>query len=184
MLCEGQTEAAILKPFLRPYWEKRFATVEVLHYNGNGELKAKFKKDAEQQLRTEADSSVLCLVDLYHEPFGIYHPDTMTVAEGFQQVQSFMMSQIEARRQHRFGAFPVVMEIETWLLADRYVQRQLSRLIAEPETIPHPTAYLQALYQAESRYYNKVVDGRSLFGRAHATEVYDDNCPHFNLLVD
>jgi hypothetical protein len=184
ILCEGDTEKRILKSFLQPYWQQRFDTIEVLAYSGNGELKNKFKADVESQLLQESDSSVLCLVDLYEEPFKLYEPHKMTIAEGFEVIQHYMYQQIASKFHNRFGAFPVVMEIETWLFGDEAIQKHLGENILEPETIKHPCGFLDKNYQSRNRSYGKIIDGVSLFGKADAKRVYDDNCPHFQKLVD
>src|SRR5579859_4117866 len=118
ILCEGDLEQGILKQFLKPYWEQRFDTVEVINYRGNGGLKSNFALDTERQLKQEPESSVLCLVDLHEEPFNLYNRGKMSPEVGFQTIQEFMRTHIEIQFHHRFGAFPIVMEIETWLLAD------------------------------------------------------------------
>ncbi|MCI0710050.1 MAG: DUF4276 family protein [Chloroflexi bacterium] len=184
ILCEGEVEARVLKFFLRPYWQVWFRTLEVQRYDGNGELRAKFKADSEQQLTQEPESSVLCLLDLYEEPFGLYQPPQMTVEEGFTLVQKQMYQQIKSRFHPRFGAFPVVMEIETWLLADSVMQHHLDENIPSPERIEHPSGYLEKIYRSHNSQYGKISDGVSLFGKADAKRVFDDDCPHFEKLVD
>ena len=118
ILCEGETERRVIKAFLKPYWEQRFDSAEVIAYEGNGDLKRHFAKDTQDQLASDPGSSVLCLVDLYEEPFKVYALSKMSVEQGFQAVQSYMYGAVDHRFHPRFGAFPVVMEIETWLLAD------------------------------------------------------------------
>jgi hypothetical protein len=184
VLCEGDTEKRILEFFLKYYWQQRFQTIEILQYSGNGELKTNFKQDAETQMSQESDSAVLCLVDLYEEPFKLYQPSQMTVEEGFKLVQQFMYSQIKSNFHLRFGAFPVVMEIETWLLADSTIQKHLGENLLEPEQIEHPSAYLKQIYGLRNKTYGKITDGVSLFGKAHVKRVYDDNCPHFQQLIE
>lgn len=184
ILCEGDTEAEVLKPFLRPFWEIRFDKADVLHYGGNGELKRNFKADTELYLTQRQDSSVLCLMDLFNEPFNIYSSSSMSVAEGFEAVQRFMYAQITPTLRHRFAAYPVVMEIETWLLADPMIQTYLGQDIPNPETIAHPCGFLEQLYRLRNHKYKKKSDGKKLFDRASATRVYEDTCPHFNQLAD
>jgi len=182
ILCEGHVEKRVLKEFLRVYWSQRFKTVEVQNYSGNKELSKNFKADAEQQLTQELTSSVLCLVDLYEEPFGLYQSD-ISLEENFQRVQERMYRQIDFRLQSRFGAFPVVMEIETWLLADPEIQKHLNQSINFPEAIEHPARRLEEIYEARNSKYGKVADGLSLFQRASAKRVFDDNCSHFKQLI-
>lgn len=184
ILCEGDIEKRVLEPFLKPFWSVRFNTVEVQKYSGNGELKTNFKGDAERQLTQEPDSSVLCLVDLYEEPFGLYQPQSMSQFEGFTVVRDFMYRQIKSRFYNHFGAFPVVMEIETWLLADPKVQNQLGESIPYPEEVRHPGGRLEQIYRSRNSTYRKILDGIKLFGMASATRVYEDTCPHFNQLAD
>jgi len=114
-----------------------------------------------------------------------YQPDKMTIPEGFIRVQSFMYGQIEARLQPRFGAFPVVMEIETWLLADPTIQAEFNQNLTAPETIKHPATFLSSLYDMYKKSaYGKILDGKKLFAKTSAKRIYDDNCPHFKLMID
>ncbi len=184
ILCEGSTERKVLEAFLRPYWQERFESASVRKFEGNGELKRDFKDFTERELRTEPDASVLCLVDLSREPFDVYNPERMTVAEGYEAVQRHMQKQIKREFQHRFGAFPVVMEIETWLLGDKDIQHVMETNEAEPETIPYPSRFLERHYKSRNRTFGKTTTGVNLFRRASAVRVHEDNCPHFNLLVD
>lgn len=186
ILCEGVTERRVLKSFLNPYWSVRFQTVEIQSYDGNQELRLNFKADAEKQLSTEPDSCVLCLVDLYEEPFRLYDPQSMTIEEGFDRIRDYMYVQVDARFHSRFGSFPVAMEIETWLLADPNVQQHLgiTNPISYPETEKHPFSYLEKIYQGRNQQYGKVNDGITLFRKADAQRVYADNCPHFNQMID
>jgi hypothetical protein len=188
ILCEGVLEKRVLERFLQPFWEKRFETCEVQNYSGNGELKQKFKGDAETQLSTEPDSCVVCLVDLYQEPFGVYDKTIMNTSQGFDVVQKYMYGQIQERFHPQFGAFPVVMELETWLLADEVIQKHLAiPTVIQPELIPHPAAYLENIYRQKNNQYGKIISGSELFRKSDSTgalRVYKDTCPHFNLLAD
>ena len=125
IFCEGHTEEAVLKNFLRPYWSKRFLDCEVIRYDGAGDLKVNFAADATRELRTEPDAAVLCLVDLYEEPFGVYDKKRMSIEKGFDTVRRQLQGRIDPELWPRFGAFPVVMEPETWLLADEQIQRKI-----------------------------------------------------------
>jgi len=184
ILCEGVTEKRVLQSFLRPYWQVRFRTVEIQSYDGNHDLRVNFKRDAERQLAEDPETSVLCLVDLFQEPFGLYQPANMTVEEGFKLVRDRMYREVNSRFHLRFGAFPVVMEIETWLLADPVVQQRLGETTVHPEKIDHPYGHLEKIYRSKKDRYGKIVNGVTLFGVATAARVYADECPHFNQLVD
>ncbi len=178
--CEGETEQETLKSFLRHYWSERFVDCDVIKYEGAGGLKVNFAIEANRTFKTEPESSVLCLVDLYREPFEVYNRSQMTHEEGFLAVQQQLLAQIEPQYIHRFGAFPVVMEPETWLLADPKIQSRLSKSYPAPESIEHPVKELQIW----RKNYNKRIDGKNLFGEASAKRVYDDNCPHFKAIVE
>lgn len=185
ILCEGQLEKKVLKPFLQPYClPPRFQSVEVQAYSGNGDLMRHFKGDAETQLRTEPDSSVLCLIDLYNEPFQLYQPKSMTPTEGYQSLKAYMESLIDNRYAGRFAAFPVVMELETWLLADPHLQHSLGFQVNQPEAVPHPTAFLEQHYAGRQQTYRKLTTGVTLFAKASAVRVYEDHCLAFKALVD
>ena len=181
IFCEGHTELATLKHFLRPYWSQRFQDCEVRKYDGAPDLMMRFASDAQQEFRTGQNIFVLCLLDLYKEPFGVYQKNTMTHAEGFEAVQKQLIGQIGIDFQHRFGGFPVVMELETWLLADWKIQQQeINRSYSNPEEIEHPAEELKR-WRSD---YNKRIHGNNLFQKASAVRVYDDNCPRFKLLID
>ncbi|MCK6578877.1 MAG: DUF4276 family protein [Anaerolineae bacterium] len=172
ILCEGETEKHVLKSFLQPYTSRRFTDVEILAYDGNGDLKTNFKADAERQLKTEPSSSVICLVDLHEEPFGVVEP-SMNTHDAFAAVQKFMRNSIDARYRARFGAFPVVMEPETWLLADSTVMAFLKLPVQPaPESIKRPAAWLEREIQGG---YKKGSRAQTVFRKCGATRVFDDN---------
>lgn len=162
IFCEGHTENAVLKNFLRNYWEIRFSDCEVIRYSGAGDLMAKFVTDAIHIFRTEPEASVVCLLDLYEEPFEVYDKNKMTHAEGFVAVKEQLDARIKYEYSHRFGAFPIVMEIETWLLADPKVQSQINQYYPSPESIEHPAQEFKK-WQGN---YNKRIDGTNLFNNS------------------
>jgi len=180
IFCEGFVEQENLKGFLRPYWQQRFDDVELRRYDGAPDLKNRFKKDAEMLL-SDKDWYVLCLLDLFEEPFKICKPH-MSHAEQFDLVQRYMFERIDSKYHSRFAAIPVVMEIETWILADPALQRsELRTEIANPEDIEHPYVKLKGLYGG---HYDKKIQGSMLFRQASAQRVFDDNCPHFRRLIE
>lgn len=181
ILCEGDLENAVIKQFLQIYWSQRFSHCEVVNYGGAGNLKTKFASDAFHELTADPQASVLCLIDLYEEPFAVYDKAKMSPTEGFIALREVLLARMPAKFHPRFGAFPVVMEPETWLLADSTLQSgKIGKRYSEPENIDHPTAELE---RRLSRY-KKLIDGTNLFARASAKRVYEDNCPHFIKLVD
>jgi hypothetical protein len=184
ILCEGKTEGEVLEEFLKPFWSARFQSVEIQHYTGNGQLGARLKADAELQLRTEADSWVLCLVDLYKEPFRVYNRQRMSIEEGFAAVRKELYLRVDAQYHARFGGFPVVMELETWLLADQHIQQRMGSTFTQPENILHPVRELEKWYESRRKAYKKLTSGQLLFREASAERVYADNCPHFNQMAD
>jgi hypothetical protein len=179
---EGDLERAVLKPFLDPYTQARFGQVDIIRGSGNGYFRGNFVEDVRLEL-TEADTYVVCLIDLYEEPFGVFDPSRDTVEAGFEAVRRAIEAQVVGHPNlWRFAAFPVVREPEAWLFACRAVMNKLqSQPHPAPETIPHPAGDIKRLY---SGYVGKLSTGRFLFGLAHAREVYEDNCPHFRLLID
>lgn len=180
IMVEGETEELVLKNFLRPFWEKAFQDIEVIYEGkGNGYFIAEFVEDVRRELTD--DSYVLCLIDLYKEPFRVYDPNTMTVEEGFRRLKQVLESQIIHPKRWRFAAFPVVCELEAWLLADPVVMKSLgSKSPPNPELIRHPAVELKKLRPD----YSKRLTGKALFGDAKAQRVYDDHCEHFKLLAD
>jgi hypothetical protein len=124
---------------------------------------------------------------VYEDPFGIhklYKKGTITLEECYQRIQQQLTRQINSQYHARFGAFPVVMELETWALADPNVQTSLGATFLAPETEPHPAQTLNNLYKKRNSNYRKVLNGVALFNKANAQRVYDDNCPHFKQLAD
>ncbi|MFZ4814881.1 MAG: DUF4276 family protein [Phototrophicaceae bacterium] len=182
ILCEGETESEVVKQFLYPYWSQHFDRTDLRQYSGAGELKTHFKKESEDYLRQNPEGGVLCLLDLYEEPFRVYDKAKHSHAEGFQQLKALLEAQIDQKLRHRFGAFPVVMEIETWLLADPKIQNDvLKNEWRSPETVEHPAQVINGHYR---KGLGKLTNNRQLFPQASAKRVYDDNCPHFKLMID
>ncbi|MDX1992416.1 MAG: DUF4276 family protein [bacterium] len=171
IICEGHTEANTLKAFLRPYWSKRFDDCQILRRDGNQDVITKLREDVEIALNGYPENAVLCLIDLYEEPFGVYKRE-MTREEGFRKVKERLEALVAPQFHTRFGAFPVVMEVETWLLVDLDY--------SSPEEVERPAKELKKL----KPNYNKGIDGSRLFRSASAQRVYDDNCPHFKLMID
>lgn len=180
IFCEGHTEESVLRSALHSYWSIRFNDCDVIRFSGAGDLKARFSNEAMNIFYTEPNASILCLVDLYQEPFGVYDQSKMSVNEGFNKLKAKMYNSIDPRFHYRFGAFPVVMEIETWILADYQIQKKLGKYYQYPETIDHPSMELKK-WRVN---YNKKVDGLTLFREISLKRVYEDSCPHFVLLID
>ncbi|MFZ4828493.1 MAG: DUF4276 family protein [Phototrophicaceae bacterium] len=181
ILCEGHSEESVLPTFLQPYWSVRFGDCEVARrYDGKDDLKQNFKEDAHEYL-LEPDVFILCLLDLYEAPKEWYNPNQHNRETGFELVQQRLYDQIDPIYHRRFGGFAVVMELETWLLADSKLQQEVfHREYPQPETIHHPAAELKKVYSG----YSKLLNASTLFGKASAKRVYDDNCPHFRKLVE
>lgn len=184
ILVEGFVEEEVVKPFLKLYWEETFGDVDVIRFDGAPDLKTRFVSISSKRLR-EGDF-VLCLVDVFEEPFRVCKPN-MTPEEQFDRVQAWIHEEvvrnIAPQLYERFAAFPVVMEIETWLLADADLWKEDERT-SEPETIRHPVARLQRIFKAKNKRYDKKTDGISLFKKASVVRVFEDNCPHFKKLIE
>lgn len=188
VIFEGDLEAAILIPFLAPYIRPRFGERIIQHNTqSNQTLRKDFKRLSEEHLRADRDNHVLCLVDMLNEPFGVAD-HAKSVAENFRAVQSAMRNSLAPELQHRFGAFPVVMEPETWLLADPKVMEKIDPSlppVTEPEAVTHPANRLKELWNERHRGgFKKLQTGMILFRVASAQRIYDDNCPHFKELID
>ncbi|MEQ8674628.1 MAG: DUF4276 family protein [Aggregatilineales bacterium] len=196
IICEGDTEEQVLKKFLEPFSlpepEGFGNNIELINTKGVGKLKNQFKKLAELELQN-TDTYVLCLLDLYGAPYtysnDVHQSDDPTHAK-YMACKSIMESVIHAEFNERFFAFPVVHELETWILADivsvkSYFQvSELTRYPA-PESIENPAQELKTLLSRHrNREYKKWRDGRNLFDLIDANRVYDDNCPHFIALID
>jgi hypothetical protein len=187
IFCEGITEREVLKAFLKPYWLLVFRDAQIIHYEGNGELKRNFAQDVQTELES-ANTYALCLVDLWGEPFGVYKQGD-DIGVRYQQLQAKLYSLVPEAMHSRFGAFPVVMELETWILAAPDVQKKFQSPIPNPETIEQPSAKLDELFgkhYGKNRSYSrsKTTEGRELFSKlVTAQVVYDDNCPHFQQII-
>jgi hypothetical protein len=196
ILCEGYTEEKVLKDFLSPYCPE-FSRIDVLNVAGSGNLKQEFKPLAELELDSDSEAIVFCLIDLLEIPFTF--PKYVDAApdpyhERFVFIQRFMRDKIKESMRDRFFAFPVIMELETWLLADEqalndYFHSKTSNPIIrphEPESILKPTEELGNLirrFRPNEYGYKKTIHGPNIFKLASARRVYDDNCPHFVLLI-
>jgi Domain of unknown function (DUF4276) len=195
ILCEGFTEKKILKEFLRPYCPS-FEHIEIVTPSGVGgaaRLKQEFKKLAETALETDTESIVFCLIDLLQAPFSFpkhIEDDVDPYQARYVYIQHYMQTQIKETLRQRFYAFPVFMELETWLLADvqalkRFFRTNSLTAWVSPESVLKPAYELKILmrmYRAEE--YEKVRQGAQLFKSTDAKIVYDDNCPHFVELIN
>ncbi|MDZ4764507.1 MAG: DUF4276 family protein [Chloroflexota bacterium] len=180
IMCEGHLEKSVLKTFLNHYWKQRFDTVEVNRYNGAGDLYVRYHGDARLDLQ-ERDTSVLCLLDLDQEPSKRYRH--LPAEQGFVALKTHMEAPLITQYPTRFAVFPVVWEIETWILADEKVMRDKIRRepLSLPEQTINPKAFLQQYYRSN---YKEAIDGVMLFQSMSAKRVYDDHCPYFRSLIE
>jgi hypothetical protein len=194
ILCEGETELCLLDEanFLNPYLQ-HFGKPKVKKIRGRS-LKA-YAEAAEGHLRLYPDSFVFALLDLYEAP--IEYPEKTIKSpnptdEKFKFLQKAMLDEISPRFRDHYYPFPVVQEIETWILAD--IQAMRKYLHTEVDVIHHPEEIgLPAAEKWNSlmlRYLGKrYVKGHrrenvKLFTSMDARRVYADHCPHFVLLID
>lgn len=195
ILCEGETEEAVLEDFLNPFCQQ-FDGVQIINTRGAGRLKAEFKHLAERELQTNDETVVVCLIDLYQAPFS--YPRAITESATpheaqFGYIKQYMEERIAPAYRQRFFAFPVVMEIETWLLADDeglndYFKPQKSQRISSyptPESISHPARELELIWKRHKKPdFSKTRHGTRLFKLVNAERVYEDNCPHFEIFIN
>lgn len=181
MLVEGQTEKAIMEDFLRPYWEKRFNKCYISNLKGGGNVKASYPNQTKIAL-SKPDQAVLILIDLKNNPFGII-TSASTNAEDYEQIRKIMYASLGMEESARLGIFPVVVEPETWLLADPTIQNKYQ---LKPAVYAYPENQddADATVKQYIRYYNKGESAKKYFEQANAVDVYEDNCPHFCKLVD
>jgi hypothetical protein len=191
ILCEGHTEQKVLREFLAPYCTN--LQVSVQHTGGNAKLKADYKDFAERLLKQDTSGYVICLIDVYQAPF--LYPKSLATSEDavhaqYVYIKELMESSIDEKVRNRFFAFPVVMELETWILADSVgLGRHLVTSIAayaSPENIVHPVDKLKDLYRQHLRkdYTKNVIEIQRLFKSLSSERVYQDNCPHFEELIN
>jgi len=200
IICEGHTEEAVLKDFLKPYCSK-FSKVTVINARGSGniagkgtgKLKSEFKTLTELELDDD-EAVVFCLIDLYQAPFNF--PKSVTddpdpLKASVLHIQKDMKDQIDKSVRDRFYPIVVVQEIETWILADEealknYFSKSVKSPYA-PESIEPPSDKLKQLskqHRKGNRSYSKTLDGLALFRVMDAKRVYADNCPHFKAFID
>jgi hypothetical protein len=96
-----------------------------------------------------------------------------------------LRTRLYARLGHKesdvLGIFPVVIEPETWLLADPTIQNQyLKKKYTHPEHFPEPAEIIAKGIPG----YRKGESAKRFFDQASAEDVYNDNCPHFVYLID
>jgi len=195
ILCEGFTEKKILKEFLRPYCPS-FEHIEIVMPSGVGgaaRLKQEFKELAETALETDTEAIVFCLIDLLQAPFSFpkhIEDDVDPYQARYVYIQHYMQAQIKETLRQRFHAFPVFMELETWLLADVQALNHFFRTNSltswsSPENVLRPADELKTLMRRHGKgEYEKVLHGAQLFKLTNAKSVYDDNCPHFVELIN
>lgn len=197
ILCEGHTEDRVIKDFFAPYCPK-FSRIDVINTKGSGNLANEFEVLADLELEDDPQVYVFCLIDLLNVPFTFppyVHEANDPHSEKFKWLQIYMRGKITESKRDRFFAFPVVMEPETWLLADEqalndYFRPPTSNPIKcphAPEEIEEPTAMLSGWirqFRPHDYSYKKMIHGSALFRLTNAQRVYDDNCPHFKLLID
>ena len=179
---EGDTEENVIKDFLKPFWEKRFSKCVVIRYKGSGRLKNNYARDAKKRLNN--GDAVLVLLDLKNDPFGVWRDKTEDPAEAFVYLQQRLLDGIPgSMHSEYFGAFPVIVEVETWLLADLAMQNpSVKHKYPAPETVPNPVEVLKKY--RDYKHYAKGEQAVHFFKRANPLRIYADRCPHFVRLAD
>jgi hypothetical protein len=176
---EGQTEFEVVKHFLQPYWQQRFKKCAVLNFKGNGNLKVRYVAEIKRVL-AQPDHAALLLIDVKEDPFGL-HMQSTSSTEAYHHLRKRMYGGLGMTESDRIGIFPVVVEPETWLIADPTIQNEyLPQAYDHPENETDPAAVIKKYITG----YRKGVGARKFFEKASAVQVYKDNCPHFVLLVD
>lgn len=194
---EGKTEYKVLKPFLAPYCTN-FAKIEMLgrpdEPRGSGRILTNISDIVKLALLDES-AVVFCLIDLHNAPFeypkSVWH-DPDTIQSRFDYIQNYFYIRIDKTLHDRFFPWVVVYEIETWLLADiealrSYFGTKQIQPYPTPESIENPTDEIHKLmerYRDKGYKKNKAEYAKSLFDKASAERVYDDNCPYFVGLID
>jgi hypothetical protein len=179
ILVEGDTEAEIARGFLEHYWEHRFTKCQVFNSRGSGNLKAHYVRDTKKLLSTP-DQAVLVLIDIKNDPFGV-QSNSADAAEAYRVLRAILYGKLGMQESDLVGIFPIVVEPETWLIADPNIQKTyLHKIYDHPETEVDPTAIIKR----DIPGYRKGRGATKIFAKASAKDVYDDNCPHFKYLVD
>jgi hypothetical protein len=191
ILCEGQTEEVVFKDFFNPLCPQ--LSIKVWSAYGAGKLMSIYVKQAESALAEDAALVVFCFIDLKQVPFTFpknVESNANPIAARFQYLQQQMKAKINEDVRPRFFAFPVVMELETWILADAeglsHYLREKFPVVTTPETIENPVDYLKPIIKrARGEAYGKEIGQiKTIFKHISAQRVYDDNCPHFELIIN
>ncbi|HEX3049492.1 MAG TPA: DUF4276 family protein, partial [Aggregatilineaceae bacterium] len=196
ILCEGDTEERVLKDFLAPYCTKFGKNVHVISSKGAGNLKNEFQTIAELELRQDRETFVFCLIDVLNAPFS-FPKEVMNSTEPYEArydyIRRYMQELIGEELRSRFFAFPVLMELETWLLADIEALKdyfspppsESLRRPPNPESVINPSEELgHWMWRFRNMKYKKTLHGPKLFKLASAKRVYEDNCPHFIQMIN
>lgn len=179
ILVEGDTEDAVVKNFLKPYWERRFVKCEVFNFRGSGNLKGKYVETT-RRILSQPNHAALMLIDIKNDPFGI-QASSATHKEAYEKLRERLYAGLGMRESAALGIFPVVVELETWLLADPDFQKdRLKKTFLHPENEPNPSDIIKKHITS----YRKGQFAKKHFDSASAVKVYEDNCPHFVLLAD
>jgi hypothetical protein len=148
---------------------------------------------AEQELVDDDEVIVFCLIDLLEAPFKFskeIESDPDPYLARYAYIQRYMQEQIAESLRNRFYGFPVVMELETWLLADtqalnEYFRPESIKPWPNPESVLRPAEELSRLmWRIRKNKYKKTLHGPAIFKSASAVRVYEDACPHFVLMID
>src|SRR5262245_55075159 len=93
ILCEGETEEAVLSQFLEPF--RGDFVIHARSTGGNNKLIAIYADVAELELREDENTVVFCLIDLYEAPMH-FPPYIDADANPIQARYTYFKQQLEA----------------------------------------------------------------------------------------
>ena len=194
LLVEGETEELALPRFFKRWLDPQLKQPVGIIAN-NSKSWSTLVRDAPVKVRdylktpkSQVDViAVVGLMDLYGPTF--YPEDKKTIDERY----AWAKKKIEGEVNHpKFRQHFTVHETEAWLLSGPElfaagIQKAFPAKIAQPETINFtepPAKLLDRLHENRfKRGYNKVAQGKELFGKRDPQVAYE-KCPYLKMLLD
>jgi hypothetical protein len=189
IVCEDSSIEAALRSFFEPIWQvSRQIVVETTKGNG-GFLKA--MRAQAKRYQAEPQAFVLGLIDVRQAEGVIQFPAKITESSNPTKAKyEHMLAHYESHLPYeRCRVLPVVMELETWFIADHeglnaYFGRPIAGPITAPEAKEQPTEIIKGYFSKQRKSYLKGVHSAAILKKISAQRVYDDHCPHFRPIVD
>lgn len=167
--------------------------MQVVRFNGCGELIRDVATKAHLYLKKEDTIAVISLLDLYGLPADFYASEAYIATRPASERYDWGKRKIEKIvNQPQFRHFFAVHETEAWLLSDpsifpREIKEALPKTMAQPEKINFdepPAKLLNKIYLAKTgKKYKKRTGGRKLFEKLDPNIAYRQ-CPKLKEMLD